>query len=106
MGRKPLTEAEKEAKMAAKEKLAEEAKAQKEEKSAENAQKKEDDRDAQKIQELEAMVKSLMAQLEEQKRQPSVIQVLGDQEKVVSGSRRRWRIDNVALFGSNGCTAR
>lgn len=102
MGRKPLTEAEKEAKMAAKEKLAEEAKAQKEEKSAENAQKKEDDRDAQKIQELEAMVKSLMAQLEEQKRQPSVIQVLGDQEKVVLRFQAEVADDNVALFGPNG----
>lgn len=101
MARKPLTEAEKEAKMAAKKKLEEEAKAEKAAKEAENARAKSEARDAQ-IQELQAMVQSLMAQLEEQKKQPSIIQVLGDQEKVVLRFQAEVADDNVALFGPNG----
>lgn len=51
---------------------------------------------------LRAMIEQLQQQLDQKNQQPSIIQVLGDQEKVVMLFQAEVADDNLAVFGPNG----
>lgn len=60
------------------------------------------DGDKAEIAALRAMIEQLRQQLDQKNQQPSIIQVLGDQEKVVMLFQAEVADDNLAVFGPNG----
>lgn len=58
--------------------------------------------DKAEIASLRAMIEQLQQQLAQKNQQPSIIQVLGDQEKVVMLFQAEVADDNLAVFGPNG----
>lgn len=114
MARKPLTEAEKKAKAAQKmaeaeaaaalekEQPAEKPKAEEQEPEKTSAVKETPSEKDDEIAALRAMVAKLQEQISQQAQQPSIIQVMGDQEKVVMMFQAEVADDNLAVFGANG----
>lgn len=70
--------------------------------SGKNTMPKDADGDKAEIAALRAMIEQLQQQLDQKNQQPSIIQVLGDQEKVVMLFQAEVADDNLAVFGPNG----